>query len=270
MEYTINEISDIQAIDFPFNVPLKIKYSTKNFDYNLLVKSNKNYDQLVVLSNGAINREKKVPPVFMRSSWLNEINANLIFIDDGTIHNTNLSLGWGQGNTDEFILETYSNIIKEIMTCLTIQDEEVYYFGSSAGGFMSLILSAMHISSSAIVNNPQTDITTYYEAHANPLLERVYGSNPVNYQNYKHRINVVDAFNYYGNVPNVYYIQNQFSAHDIRCHVNPFIKQMKEEDLSIENIIFINYYDEEKGHNPTSESSTLNYLNLLIDRNIFS
>lgn len=270
MDYTVfevNEINEIKKLDFSNGIPFRIKYSSKYFEYNLLIKINPSYNQLVILSNGAVNHKKKTPPVFMRESWINDIDANLIFIDDGTIHNTNFSLGWGQGNIEEFVLEKYNEIIMIIKDEMDLKDKDISYFGSSAGGFMSLILSAMHPSSNVVTNNPQTIIENYYEAFSKPLLEKIYGSE--NLELYKHRTNAVEAFKYYNYTPNIYYIQNRLCSHDVSQHVNPFISKMRENDFSMESIVFIDYYDEENGHSPVSNQATLNYLNLLIKENIF-
>lgn len=269
MEYYIKNINEINELIFDSNEMNRIIYKSEHFEYNVLVCNKEKFDRIAILSNGAVNPEKESSPVFMRSSWSKDIDSSLIFLDDSTIHNTKLSLGWGQGNSKEFVLSIYSQIIKEIVKNLSIEDEKVCYFGSSAGGFMSMLLSSMHINSFAVVNNPQTDITKYHDGHSKPLLELSYGSVENAYTNYGERISVIDAFKYYGNTPKVYYIQNQISNHDLKFHVNPFIKLMKDDELGIEKIIFINYFDKEKGHNPLDKKSALKSLNFLLKSDIF-
>lgn len=265
--FEIDTIDEIKNLDFSVDNVFRIKYTSNYFNYNLLVKIDKTYEQLVVLSNGAVDHNKKTPPVFMRRSWIDEIDANLVFVDDGTIHDTDLSLGWGQGNAEEFVLEKYNEIILLIKDMMKIEDGEVTYFGSSAGGFMSLILSSMHRHSNALINNPQTIVQNYYEGLSGPLLKMAYREESL--EKFKYRINVAEAFKYYDYVPKAYYIQNQLCFHDVNKHVNPFKVKMKELGLSLEPIIFINYYDEKSGHSPVSDNATLNYLNLLIKKDIF-
>lgn len=269
MEHTIKDVEEIDNLQIPYDVSTNIKYISSNFEYNLLVINKEKFSGLTVLSNGAVNQQKKAPPVFMRSKWAEDIESKLIYLDDPTIHKTNLSLGWGQGNKDEFVLKEYSEIVKAISKKLNILDSKVCYYGSSAGGFMSMILSSMHKDSFAVVNNPQTDIKSYYQGHSSPLLSLCYGDVEEAYSNYEERVNIVSAFKNSSYIPKVYYIQNQYSTHDLKFHVNPFIKLMKEEELDIEKIIFINYFDKEKGHTPLDKLEALKSLNLLIKVDIF-
>src|SRR5699024_6482400 len=134
---------------------------------------------------------------------------------------------------------------------------------------MSMVLSSMHENSYSIVNNPQTDIKNYHIGHSQPLLELSYGSVDRAYTDYLERVNVVEAFKYSGYVPKVYYMQNQYSFHDLKFHVNPFVKSMKEQELALEKIVFINYFDKERGHTPLDKMPALRSLNLLLSRDIF-
>lgn len=269
MEYIVNNLNEIDELILEDNNKIQIVYKSDYFEYNLLVFVRNSFDNLVVLSNGAVNYDRKAPPIFMRSKWANEINGNLIYIDDPTIHGTNLNLGWGQGNNKEFALRIYSEIINKIAKLIGVDSSKTCYYGSSAGGFMSMILSSMHEGSFSVVNNPQTDVKSYHSGHSHPLLELSYGDINVPYIDFKERVNVVANFKYTSYVPKVYYIQNQYSHHDLKYHVNPFIKDMKENNLDLEKIYFINYFDKERGHTPLEKSSALNSLNLLISKDIF-
>ncbi|QQD85660.1 prolyl oligopeptidase family serine peptidase [Jeotgalicoccus sp. ATCC 8456] len=269
MNHTIDNLNEIDNLKLEAGVGNNITYRTDFFEYNVLVYVKERFDNLVVLSNGAVNYEKKAPPIFMRSKWARDIDGNLIYLDDPTIHNTQLNLGWGQGNSKEFALRVYSEMVKKISKLLKIEDTKICYYGSSAGGFMSMVLASMHTDSFSIVNNPQTDVRSYHEGHSYPLLELSYGNIDQAYKDFPERVNVAEAFKYTNYVPKVYYIQNQFSHHDLKFHVNPFIKSMKEYELDLEKIIFINYFDKEKGHTPLDKDPAVNSINLLLSRDIF-
>src|SRR5699024_9052303 len=81
--------------------------------FNLKIKTNSK--NLIVFSNGALNLSKSKPPVFSRSSWANDFNASCIYIDYATIHNTNMTVGWGIGTQDRYYLEDYVEIIELII-----------------------------------------------------------------------------------------------------------------------------------------------------------
>src|SRR5699024_11421546 len=61
----------IQKDDYKFYFKLHLKMDSK---------------KVVVFSNGTINHQKSTSPVFMRSTWHEEINASCIYTDDPTLH----------------------------------------------------------------------------------------------------------------------------------------------------------------------------------------
>jgi hypothetical protein len=269
MEYIIGSIEEIENIDFPAGEKVSLKYSSDHFEYNMMVLSKGQSDKLIVMSNGAVDLAKKQPPVFMRSNWQEDISASLIYLDDPTIHGKGLKLGWGQGNPDEYVLETYSRLMLKLSEALGYKSEDVSYYGSSAGGFMSMILSSFHEGSRAIVNNPQTDIRNYHPSHSEPLLEACYGSVEEAYEDYAYRVNVAEAFVKNNNMPMIFYIQNQLSAHDIKYHFNVFLKSLKENKMDLKKLVCINYYDKETGHAPLDKDQTIEMIELLSRRRLF-
>src|SRR5699024_6570366 len=153
MKHTINALNEIENLVLNYNEETHVVYESEHLNYHFLVLMNKGSDKLLAFSNGAINPAKKKPPVFMRRKWKDDFTYSMVFMDDPTIHKNGLKLGWGQGTVEEFALEIYSEIIKKIASSNDIESNKVHYYGSSAGGFMSLILASMHKGSKAIVNN---------------------------------------------------------------------------------------------------------------------
>src|SRR5699024_11488926 len=145
------------------NQPGEFKIIKNNVDFYINIVLKENNDKLVVFSNGAVNRSKKEPPIFMRSSWHEEINANCIFIDDRTLHGNNLSLGWGIGNEKRYFLHDYSQIIIRISVLLNLNVNNIVYYISSAGGFMSSNLYAMHRGTRALVNHSLRIVNDYFQ-----------------------------------------------------------------------------------------------------------
>src|SRR5699024_11902387 len=91
----------------------RINKNNKAFYFNM--KLNKKNKRLLILSNGAIDRRRKNPPIFMRSSWAKDIDANCIFIDDPTLHDNKLFIGWG----DRKSTRHYQNSINGIIIIIT-------------------------------------------------------------------------------------------------------------------------------------------------------
>ncbi|CAM2893055.1 glycosyl transferase [Salinicoccus roseus] len=266
MDHTIRSIAEINEIEFAAGEDIKVIYKSGNLNYHFRVIIKEPADQLLVLSNGAVDTSKKQPPVFMRHKWKEDFQSSLVYLDDPTIHDLGLRLGWGQGTRDEFALEIYNALITQLAAHLGIKDEQVFYYGSSAGGFMSMILASMHVGSTAIVNNPQTSIKNYMRNFSVPLLERVYGSVETAYDEYLHRVKVVEAFEKYNNMPRIFYAQNRACPGDMKQHYTPFLKQVNDKKLDTENLNLLLYHDKKGGHSPLAKNDTIHMIESIMKK----
>src|SRR5699024_11428251 len=86
-------IDDINKEFLISNNKKTLKIIIDNLDFYFQFHYKKESNNLMVFSNGAIDTNIRKPPVFMRSSWSDDINANCLFIDDRTIHNSDLKIG---------------------------------------------------------------------------------------------------------------------------------------------------------------------------------
>src|SRR5699024_9425029 len=100
--------------------------------------------KLLVFSNGAYDPKISKPPVFMRSKWHEDFDANCLFIDDRTVHGNRLRIGWGVGSKERHYLVDYVEVVKKISEIISVEANNIIYFGSSAGGFMSMAMATMH------------------------------------------------------------------------------------------------------------------------------
>lgn len=241
----------------------------ENVDFHFKVSLKETSDKLVVFSNGAVNPAIKKPPIFMRSNWSEEMTYNAIFIDDRTIHNNNLRLGWGVGTKERHYLADYSEIVKKIAKLITIKDNNVFYYGSSAGGFMSLVLATMHPKTSAIVNNPQTYVYKYYESAYKAMYKKVFPdmSDAEIHKAYSDRLSITSIFRKYHRTPRTYYFQNRLCKTDMDNHFNPLLKNLDKYNINSEPINFVLYNDKESGHNPLSKNKTLSYIENIVNEN---
>ncbi|REH78032.1 alpha/beta hydrolase family protein [Staphylococcus felis] len=248
----------------------KIQLIKDNLDFYIYINIKNKSDKLLVHSNGAIDLKKSKPPVFLRNSWKDEIDASCIFLDDRTIHNSPLNLAWGIGNPDRHYIKDYSEIIKKIATLLNIDDSNITYYGSSGGGFISIMLSTLHKKSKAIVNNPQTFVHRY----SKNTIEKVYGFifpgltiDEVN-RKYAERLSTTALMKTVKNVPEIFYIQNRLSENDMKQHYYPFLQMMDKYNMDTSSIKLILYNDKKAGHNPISKDKTLELINGIINNNI--
>jgi len=220
--------------------------------------------RLIIFSNGAVDFSKSHPPVFSRSSWYQDYNANCIYVDDKTIHGTNCTIGWGVGTKDRYYLKDYSEIIKEIVKILHINTSNIIYYGSSAGGFMSMMLATLHKDTLAIVNNPQVYAHRFGDGSQ---VKKLYNSNfpgltPKEiHEKYGYRFSLTNLISKEKYVPNILYIQNRLFKPDMEKQYNTFLEKMSMYNFDDSNIAFLLYSDKNSGHNPISRKKTASVIN---------
>lgn len=255
----------LEAIYANNNDELIINKNGVNFYFKLNLKDT--YETIVIFSNGAIDRKKKLPPVYMRSKWQEEIKSSCIFVDDPTIHGTNLSIGWGIGTPETYYLLEINQILNRIFDVYGFEARNVFYYGSSAGGTMSLILSSMHLGSNAIVNNPQIRVEKFLSGRTiNEIREELFTSHSeVEFLNeFNDRLSVPIAFKKYNYVPKTIYLFNRLAYGDYGIHYKALIEDTKLSNVNLDNINFLMYNKPELGHNPISKDNTISILNTYI------
>ena len=245
------------------NNKIIVRKNNVNFHFKIFLKKQSN--SLIAFSNGAVDYTKKKPPVFMREKWQGDYNANCIYIDDPTLHNSNLRVGWGFGEDNHYYLESISEIVKKVANILQIPSENTIYFGSSAGGFMSMMLATMHPNTTAVINNPQ--FTVKEERYINFVKNK--------YPDYTHheiKELFSERFSFYRlsenreYFPKVVYIINRYSESDVNLQYIPFKKYIDTDQGLSEYVQFIEYHSS-NGHSglyPRQQVSKL--LNSILEK----
>ena len=266
-----------EAVDFKeldqFEIPYEPLYLSVNYNqvsYEFLLNRQQSSDKLVVFGSGAFNAEKMKPPIFQRYSWMSDFTESTIFYNDPTLYNGSLNLGWGQGTEERFYLEELATILKVILKNMNITNDKTLFYGSSAGGYMSLFLAGFLKGARALVNNPQTIVTNYYQSHVDNMLAVAYPSLSRDeiLEKYNERLNVLEFYKKIEFVPKITYIQNIACSHDFNKHYWPFIKGLKEMDENIFNheIEFILYANKEQGHNPLEKAESIAHIQSVLNK----
>lgn len=241
---------------------LKIRKS--DVEFYLYVNLKAQSDKLVVFSNGAIDRSKKKPPIFMRSSWSEDINAHCIFVDDPTTHNSTLTIGWGVGKADHYYLKSISEIINKISILLNLKNNNVLYYGSSAGGTMSIMLATMHQQSQAVVNNPQAYTNRYLKGQVVERIRLKHFSELETTEllnTFPARFSITECFKNHNYIPKVLYVFNGYSFTDYEKQYIPLIEELRTTDFDISKIEFLMYHDKKLKHGPLPKSRTIKLIN---------
>ena len=222
------------------------------FDFYCDIKKNSKY--LQVWWGGAIDRIKLKLPVFNRWTYTNNTKDSVIIFNDSTLYlEDNLRLGWSVGTSKQDYMPYYKNIILNILKSLSFNTSQLLLFGSSAGGFASLMMAGRIKNSIAVVNNPQTNILKYHKGHLNEFLEVCFNDIPISEleSKYINRFSVSDFYKSINYCPRIYYLQNIYDTFHYENHYKPFIKNHKS--------VVTNLYHEKKDkpHNPISMIQTL-------------
>src|SRR5699024_1862078 len=149
---------------------------------------------------------------------------------------------------------------------LNIESDKVYYFGSSAGGFMSMQLAAMHNQTNAIVNNPQTVVLEFNRTHVEELCDTIFPgmSKDEILNKFSERLNIVDAYKNSEYLPNLYYLQNRKCDRDMVTQYNPFIRGLRKQKIDESKFTYILYNDYERGHNPLMKNDLIKEIHKII------
>lgn len=233
-----------------------------------------NINRLIVFGSGAValNGPKAIkPPIFNRYSWNERFKESLIYYNDPTRYlSDEIALGWGVGTEKEYYIETIADIIKKLVENYKIhfnkeiKTKNILFYGSSGGGFTSIILATLIKGSKALVNNSQLIIKNYYDIHVDKLKEVCFSNldDDEIFNKYGYRLNVLEMFKRENYIPKIKYYVNLKSAPDINRQCIPFIQGLEKLEIedSKKNEVEIIFYKEESGrggHHPLSYKKTI-------------
>lgn len=126
-------------------------------------KDNDDKSKIIVMFNGAMEagKLKENSPAFQRWSWAEKFRHPVFCISDPTTYDDNpIRIGWYQGKKDQLDLTRLLDNLLEILTARCIAFELVT-FGSSGGGYASLLAAQLGYSDVAYAINPQIDIMKF-------------------------------------------------------------------------------------------------------------
>lgn len=243
-----------------------LSVSKENVKYEYLINFKSNNNKLVVFNNGAVAGGNVSVPVFQRHSWANILKASSIFVMDPTLYVGDLSIGWGIGKNENYYLENSSLILKTLINKMNIKLKDTIIYGTSAGGFLSIIMGIYLKGSQVVADNTQLDVTNWAFAQAVDNVIELCFDNVAMALKYPERFNVVDAFIKNNYVPKIYLHVNVCSNVDNEMQLVPFLQKlenMKNVDNYNDIEVFL-HYEPIKGHDGLRQDEALNFIyNLL-------
>lgn len=235
--------------------------------YEYLIHKRKDTDKLIVFNNGAISDGNVKYPIFQRHSWDMILKTSSIFCMDPTMYINDLAVGWGVGMDDHYYLETSSIILKEIIYKMKISLDNTVIYGTSAGGFLSIIMGIYLKGAKVVADNSQLDVSNWAFISAVDVVMEYCFKHVANALKYPERFNVVQAFIKHNYVPPIYLHVNLCSKIDNSMQLVPFLKEIEgmKHITEYNPIQIILHYEEKKGHDGLSQDEALDFIYRLLD-----
>lgn len=245
-----------------------LEITKENVKYEYLINKRKDNDKLIVFNNGAIAGGKIKFPVFQRHSWANEIKTSSIFCMDPTLYIHDLSVGWGVGRNDNYYLENSSIILKEIIEKMNITLENTAIYGTSAGGYISIIMGIYLKGATVVSDNGQLILSDWFVKPALDAVMFYCFDNIADSLKNLERFSVIESFKKHNYVPKIYLHVNVCSSVDNSMQLVPFLKEMeKVKGLKEYNDIeIILHYEEQKGHDGLSKNDAIDFLYKILEK----
>ncbi|WP_130860473.1 hypothetical protein [Gracilibacillus phocaeensis] len=249
------DFNALKTITFEKNKKIALNVVKDNITYEFLLHIRENSKKAVVFGSGAYNPEKVAPPIFNRLSWCDYFDETCIYYNDPTLYlSEELTIGWGYGTNKKHYIEEIADILEILYKRINVHPKHVLYFGSSAGGFQSLMLGSK-LKGLVVVNNPQTIIGNYYVSSVRNLLNCLRGDSLD-----PERSVVTNYFEKNNYVPAIMYIQNMASEHDMVAHFTPFIDELskiKPNYIGNRRLRTLMYMNHEKGQSLLNTRETV-------------
>lgn len=268
-EYTVSYY-DLSNISIQTDSMYVLRVLKDNVPYEYLINRKSNSDKLIVFNNGAIAGGNINVPVFQRHSWANQIKTSSVFCMDPTLYINNcLQVGWGVGKNKDYYLENSSLILKTIIAKMNISLDDTVIYGTSAGGYLSIIMGIYLKGAKVVADNTQLDTRKWIFKEALDSIITCCFDNISDSLKHKERFSIVDAFEKNNYVPKIYLHVNLCSVADNSTQLVPFLCRMEKSNniLEYNDIEVILHYEKEKGHEGLSYNDAINFLYKVLDEN---
>ena len=265
------KIDEIETFNFPLYelIGIEVFYDNIKFEFIAYFTENPN---LLCFGTGASPRKSKTsdgktikPPYFNRWSWYESFDENFIAYADPIYYiDDEIRIGWYVGDKNNWHLASIAKIILMISHNLQISNNNILFFGSSGGGFSSVVLGTLLRDSKVLINNAQYDVMTYNQKDVKKLFEILHYSfkgysDEELYNVIKYRLTCIELFKKVKYVPEITCYTNIDSKKDIHGQCLPFIDELLKLPF-FKNKFNIYLYQDENGHHPLDSIKTKNII----------
>jgi glycosyltransferase involved in cell wall biosynthesis len=261
-EVTLHEY-ELDLHQIPYDRLYVLRVMKDGVAYEYLINRRKENDKLIVFHNGAVAQGNVSVPVFQRHSWAKILKTSSVFCMDPTLYLSGfLQVAWGIGKNKDYYLENSSMILKKIIDKMGIKLENTAIYGTSAGGYLSILTGIYLKGAKVVADNAQMDVRNWIFKDALDSVLTFSFDNIGDALRYPERFNVIDAFEKHQYVPKLYIHVNACSVADNSTQLVPFLEQM-EKMRSIKeyhDVEIILHFEPEKGHDGISMDDAIHFL----------
>ncbi len=265
-EQTIYEY-ELSTFTIPKDSTFILRILKDNIPYEYLITHKSTSNHLIIFNNGAVAKGNVTVPVFQRHSWIPLLKTSSIFCMDPTLYiNSYLQIGWGIGKNESYYLENSSILLKKIIEKMEIPLTNTAIYGTSAGGYLSIIMGLYLKGAKVVADNAQLDIRNWIFQDALDSVITFCFDHVGMALNYKERFSVIDAFQKHNYVPPLYLHVNLSSKADNSTQLIPFLKAA-EQMLPPEEYHTIQVFlhcSPEKGHNGIDMDYAIHFLESIL------
>lgn len=266
------KFNEISSFEFPLDEPFGLQVTYNETIYCFVIKFSSENNNLICTGPGAHERdiirngEVLKPPYFDRWSWYKYFDESFIsYADPMFFYDEYVKIAWLIGNKENWYMQDLSEIIEELCKNQNIKHDNILFYGSSGGGFTSVVLGTLIKNSSVLINNSQLFVLNYWEDMLEPVFDMLYDAfegldkNEI-IEKIKYRLDLIELFKKEKYAPFITYYVNIESGPDVLNHCVPFIKKIQK--LKQFNGLNIIYYREIKEftHNPMATDKTVNII----------
>ena len=223
------DYEELSTMDIPINYRFGLCVNLRGVKYEMLVYFKSETDKVVCLGAGAMaddSTHDNTRPFFHRHGWV--FDASTIWYNDPTRYlNINLKGAWGVRTEEDYYLKNIGDIIVKLLERLNLKRENLFFYGSSMGGFTSLQLATMVKDSTALADIPQLEFQNHvsYERIKPFCFPGL--SNAEIWDRFKHRFDVIELMKKEDYIPKAILVLD-CGDRDINTQYIDFIKHLNQ------------------------------------------
>ncbi|MEE0936120.1 MAG: hypothetical protein U0L42_10680 [Methanobrevibacter sp.] len=277
------DLDEIDDYEFPQDEPFGLEIIYKEALFYLIIKFSSTNKNFICFSPGAFRRDRVSskgeiiePPHFSRWSWYKFFDETVITSADPTIFwDDEIKIGWMIGDNEHWYLETMSIIISKLAKNQKVINDNILFFGSSGGGFISVCLGTLIKNSKVLVNNSQFSLSNYWKPLVNQpieLMAHTFDGLSIDEIKEKiaYRMDAIKLFEKENYAPYITYYVNVNSKSDTTTHSIRLIEDhYAQNQFKGLNIV---YYKEHKNspHHPMQTKLTLDLIKSYAKNNLYN